>query len=215
MLGQRPGGQLPPLPPHSDVRTCFHSWILYLQATASIASVPFGQVQLLPPIKVVLDRSSCDSDLTYYPGPAPPTSVCTHGGTGGTVPPTTMPPYTTTPTKGTGGTSLVAMTTPTLPSDCPFMVIPPFCLQLVNCSGIICVTHYATAVMVVDKCSDPLTVDLIVTASGSSDPLYIATHYVGGPEGSSFYEPLSGIRVSYNRNTTHLNFTVSVYRLAL
>ena len=182
--------------------TCnYHSWTLCLQIAASLASVPLGQFQLLPPTKVILDRSSCDSDLTYYPGPAPPTSACTPGGT---------TPYSTTPTIGTGGTPLVTMTTPPLPSSCPFMVVPPSCQQLANCSGISCVTQFTTAVMVMDKCSDPLKVDLTVTASGSSDPFYRARHYVGGPEGSSHHAPLSGISVFYSRNSTHLNFTVSV-----
>ncbi len=180
---------------------------------ASVTSLTFGiQVTLFQPTQVLLDRSNCGNDLVYYPGSSTLVSICTtEGGTGGPGV-TTLPD--THPTTPGGGTTLPGThpTTPrvtTLPdlSSCPHIALPSVCQPLSNCSELKCSNHFANAVMVIDKCSDPLRVDLSISTSDSSNFLLRATYFVGGPEPT--YHSEGDFSIYTNRNTTHLNISVS------
>ncbi len=174
----------------------------------------FGfQVTVFQPTQVLLDRSHCSNDLVYYPGPSTPVSICTtEGGTGG--PGVTTPPDLSSTTEGGTGTppDLSSTTeggtgTPPDLSSCPHITLPSVCLPLSNCSEFKCATHFANAVMVIDKCSDPLRVDLSISTSDSSNFLLRDTYFVGGPEPT--HHNAGDFDIHTNRNTTHLNISVS------
>jgi len=60
--------------------------------------------------------------------------------------------------------------------------------------------------MVVDKCSDPVTVYLTVFAAQSANVIFKAQYFVGGPMMSY----LNGMYyVSFSRNASHMMFSVS------
>ena len=63
----------------------------------------------------------------------------------------------------------------------------------------------------VDKCSDPVTVDITVMPNASpSSVLFQGRYFVGGPE-EIFYltiDQFKNVTMKYNRNTTHLNINV-------
>ncbi len=121
------------------------------------------------------------------------------GGTGGPIHPNTAVPPLTTATN--------QETTPTDAAACPPVILPSECQLLNNCSGFLCSSNYATALLVVEKCSDPLRVDLSISGRDSTDNLLETVFFVGGPDITYYRE--KGFTIQTNRNATHLNISVS------
>ena len=100
----------------------------------------------------------------------------------------------------------------TQPSSCSLLTdIPSSCAPNPDCTGLVCNSLYGTVTLTIDKCSDPLAVELGLRSSGSTAVSRI-NYYVGGPEvvtDSSTIGQLTPLRAHFSRNTTHLNFTVS------
>ncbi len=178
----------------------FNTMLKTFYIQTSLTTTLGFQVTVFQPTQVLLDRSHCSNDLVYYPGPSTPVSICTtEGGTGG--PGVTQPPdlLSSTTEGGTG--------TPPDLSSCPHITLPSVCQPLSNCSELRCATHFANAVMVIDKCSDPLRVDLSISTSDLSNFLLRDTYFVGGPEPT--HHSAGDFDIYTNRNTTHLNISVS------
>ena len=124
-----------------------------------------------------------------------------------------QPPETTTtivhPPETTTRVHPPETTIPTLP---PFScLLPVGCRPLTGCSGFTCYEHAFITNITVDKCSDPVTVDITVMPNASpSSVLFQGRYFVGGPE-EIFYltiDQFKNVTMKYNRNTTHLNINV-------
>ena len=169
------------------MRACKHT----LQVV--ITEDMFGEVEVIPPLVIILDKAECSGDIVPTESP-PPTQV--------TPPPTQVtPPLTPGPDKPCTGLQF-ALFEPNIN-----------CFPIANCSGLSCsfVPHdalqTADVVLLVDKCVDPVVATVSITTQSKD----ILSYYnlteseeinLGGGQSLS---------VEMSRNATDLNVAVSMY----
>ncbi len=146
------------------------TFILFFKISFQTSVSAYGiKTELFQPTQVLLDRSSCDSDIVYYyPG-----------------------------------------SSPSPPSDCSSSInLPSGCQLLNNCSGFMCSSPpFASALVVVDKCSDPLKVDISISSRDSSNNLLKTSLFVNGPDVVNY--KMKDFTIQISRNSTHFSISVS------